>query len=71
MIRINLIDNRIGLKEMPDNSVDSVVTDPPYGIAFMNKKWDHDVPSVDVWRECLHALVSSAMSSTCAMRSNL
>lgn len=28
------------LKELPDNSVDSVVTDPPYGIGFMNKEWD-------------------------------
>jgi len=44
------------LKTLPDNSVDSVVTDPPYGISFMNKKWDHDVPSIDVWRECLRVL---------------
>lgn len=28
------------LKELPDNSVDSVVTDPPYGLGFMNKEWD-------------------------------
>lgn len=28
------------LRTLPDNSVDSVVTDPPYGIAFMGKKWD-------------------------------
>jgi len=28
------------LKELPDNSVDSLVTDPPYGIAFMGKSWD-------------------------------
>ena len=44
------------LKELPDNSVDSVVTDPPYGLSFMGKKWDYDVPSVDVWRECLRVL---------------
>lgn len=31
-------DNREALKELPDNSVDSVVTDPPYGLSFMNKK---------------------------------
>ena len=41
---------------LPDNSVDSVVTDPPYGLSFMAKKWDYDVPSVDVWRECLRVL---------------
>lgn len=28
------------LKELKDNSIDSVVTDPPYGIGFMNKEWD-------------------------------
>lgn len=40
----------------PDNSVDSIVTDPPYGLSFMNKKWDYDVPSVEVWAECLRIL---------------
>jgi DNA modification methylase len=44
------------LKELPDNSVDSIVTDPPYGLSFMDKKWDYDVPSEDVWRECLRVL---------------
>ena len=44
------------LKGMPDNSVDSIVTDPPYGISFMSKKWDYDVPSVEIWRECLRVL---------------
>ena len=34
------------LRAMPENSVDAVVTDPPYGLAFMGKKWDYDVPSV-------------------------
>lgn len=28
------------LRELPDNSVDAVITDPPYGIAFMGKAWD-------------------------------
>lgn len=44
------------LRNLPDNSVDSVVTDPPYGLSFMGKKWDYDVPSVDIWRECLRVL---------------
>lgn len=44
------------LKELKDNSIDSIVTDPPYGISFMNKKWDYDVPSVDIWKECLRVL---------------
>lgn len=44
------------LKSLSDNSIDSIVTDPPYGLAFMNKKWDYDVPSVDIWKECLRVL---------------
>ena len=44
------------LRDMPDESVDSVVTDPPYGLSFMGKKWDYDVPGVDVWAECLRVL---------------
>ena len=41
---------------MPDNSVDAIVCDPPYGLAFMGKKWDYDVPGVDIWAECLRVL---------------
>lgn len=44
------------LKLLPDNFVDSIVTDPPYGLEFMNKKWDKGIPSVDVWAECLRVL---------------
>ena len=44
------------LKSMPENTVDSIVTDPPYGLRFMNKKWDSDVPSVPLWEECLRVL---------------
>lgn len=44
------------MKGMPDSSVDSIVTDPPYGLSFMNKKWDYDVPAVEVWAECLRVL---------------
>ena len=44
------------LKELDDNSVDSVVTDPPYGLSFMGKKWDYDVPAVNIWEECFRVL---------------
>lgn len=44
------------LRTLPDNSVDAVVTDPPYGLSFMGKRWDYDAPSVDVWAECLRVL---------------
>jgi hypothetical protein len=44
------------MRTLPDASVDAVVTDPPYGLSFMGKRWDYDVPSVEVWAECLRVL---------------
>lgn len=44
------------LRAMPAASVHAVVADPPYGLSFMGKKWDYDVPSVEVWSECLRVL---------------
>lgn len=45
-----------GLRMLPDNFADSIVTDPPYGLSFMGRKWDYDVPAVEVWAECLRVL---------------
>jgi site-specific DNA-methyltransferase (adenine-specific) len=44
------------MRTLPDCSVHAIVTDPPYGLAFMGKRWDYDVPSVEVWAECLRVL---------------
>jgi site-specific DNA-methyltransferase (adenine-specific) len=44
------------LRTLPDASVDAVVTDPPYGLSFMGKRWDYDVPSVEIWEQCLRVL---------------
>jgi hypothetical protein len=44
------------MRLMPDHSIDCVVTDPPYGIKFMGKKWDYDIPCVDIWKEALRVL---------------
>jgi DNA modification methylase len=44
------------LRTMADNCIDAIVTDPPYGLSFMGKKWDYDVPDEAVWRECLRVL---------------
>ncbi len=44
------------LKTLPENSVDAVVTDPPYGLSFMGKKWDYDVPSKELWAEVIRVL---------------
>jgi len=46
------------LPTIPDNSIDSIVTDPPYELGFMGKKWDASgiAYSVDLWTECLRVL---------------
>ena len=44
------------MRQMKDCSVDSIVTDPPYGLSFMARKWDYDVPSQEIWEECLRVL---------------
>jgi len=49
-------DSKDELKKIPENSVDSICCDPPYGLSFMGKKWDYDVPSVEIWKECLRVL---------------
>ena len=56
--RVFLGDCRDVLKALPDNSVDSVVTDPPYELGFMGKKWDSSGIAYDVtvWAECLRVL---------------
>ena len=58
-----MIDLRVGnsldvLKTLADNSVDSIVTDPPYELGFMGKKWDNTgiAYNVALWTECLRVL---------------
>ena len=44
------------MKGMGDNCVDTIISDPPYGLSFMGKKWDYDVPQKEIWQECLRVL---------------
>ena len=37
------------MRDWPDCCVDTIITDPPYGLGFMGKGWDHGVPGVDSW----------------------
>ena len=48
------------MKDMPDKSVDLVLTDPPYGYSFMGKDWDKVVMGVKYWKECLRVLKNGA-----------
>jgi DNA modification methylase len=58
MSKVELIhgDCMEAIAKMKDNFIDAIVTDPPYGLSFMGKKWDYDVPSVEIWKECLRIL---------------
>ncbi len=44
------------LPTLDDDSIDLLLTDPPYGIKFMGKSWDKALPDIDVWRQCLRVL---------------
>jgi DNA modification methylase len=41
------------MKQIGDNKLDAIVTDPPYGLDFMGKDWDHGVPGIPYWQEAL------------------
>ena len=49
------------LATLPENSVDFVVTDPPYGISFMERNWDHEVPGPEYWRAVARVCKPGAM----------
>lgn len=46
------------IRDLPDNSVDSIVTDPPYGLGFMGKAWDVGAVAFNpvLWKEALRVL---------------
>jgi len=47
----------VGLRALPDHSVDSCVTDPPAGIAFMGRSWDEDKGGRDKWIAWLESIM--------------
>ncbi len=47
---------------LPDESIDCIVTDPPYGYSFMNKDWDKVVIPSETWKECLRVLKPGAFA---------
>ena len=63
------------LKNFEDNSIDAIVTDPPYALTseeykhenhkggFMGKSWDARLPSIDLWKECLRVLKHGAFAA--------
>ncbi|OPY27493.1 MAG: Modification methylase MjaV [Methanobacterium sp. PtaU1.Bin242] len=49
-----------GLKDLDDNSIDLICTDPPYGLKFMGKDWDKALPNPEVFKECYRVLKPGA-----------
>jgi len=58
MAVVHLGDCRDVLATIADNSIDSIVTDPPYELGFMGKAWDNSGIAYDVtvWQQCLRVL---------------
>lgn len=49
------------MKVFPENSIDFIVCDPPYGLHFMGKKWDSAVPNIEIWQEALRVCKPGSM----------
>jgi len=49
-------DSKEKLKDLEDNSVDGLVSDPPYGMSFMGKDWDKALPDIEIWKESLRTM---------------
>ena len=49
-------DCRKGLKNITDNFIDAIITDPPYGISYQNNYWDKELPNKEIWQECFKTL---------------
>jgi DNA modification methylase len=49
------------MAEMEPDSVDTIITDPPYGLGFMGRDWDHGVPGVPFWKAALRVAKPGAM----------
>ncbi len=60
-VRLLLGDCRDVMAAMEPNSVDTIITDPPYGLSFMGKGWDHGVPGEPFWAEALRVAKPGAM----------
>jgi len=66
------IDCREGMRNIPEESVDLIVTDPPYGYSFMGRDWDKALVNVITWQECLRVLKPGAFAFVmCAPRQDV
>ena len=50
------------MSKLPDNSIDCIVSDPPYGIAFMSKEWDKALPNIQAFKQMFRVLKPGALA---------
>ena len=55
------------MRSMSDNCIDFIITDPPFGISFMGKDWDKQIPSIEYWQEMLRICKPGAMMAVCGL----
>jgi site-specific DNA-methyltransferase (adenine-specific) len=60
--KVILGDNMNVMPTLEADSIDCIVTDPPYGLSFMGKDWDKAVPSIGIWQQCLRVLKPGAFA---------
>src|SRR5574343_1484188 len=61
-----------GMNDLETDSIDLIVTDPPYGMSFMGKNWDKALPNPEAFRQMLRVLKPGAFAFVmCAPRSDL
>jgi len=66
------IDSQEGMRDIPDGSIDLIVTDPPYGYTFMQRNWDKALVDIHTWKECLRVLKPGAFAFImCAPRQDV
>lgn len=59
------------LRVLPDNSIDAIITDPPYGLGYNHNEWDATVPGPEVWLECYRMAKPGAyLVAFCAKRTS-
>ena len=55
------------MAKMPDSSIDFIVTDSPFGISFMSKHWDQQIPDIEYWQEMLRVCKPGAMMAAAGL----
>lgn len=65
-------DSLVELKNLEDETIDLLCTDPPYAINFMGRDWDKALPSLEIFKECYRVLKPGAFAYVmCSVRSDV